>query len=310
MHASFGLSGMLVFVAAFAAVAVLGYFLACRTAREQRDAVARLRELAEEPSLGQGGRGGTSVWRFLQALGTLGLPGHNKKTAGVKTRLQHAGYFHPSAPFLFMGARVLLTAVLTPVVGLAPVLVGLASWSRFPLFALCGCAAGLVGPGLWLSGQLEKRKRTLRDAFPDALDMLVLCMEGGVTLQAAVQRVADELAVVHPVLGAEVNVVHGEMQLGLSAAEALRNFADRCGLDDVRDLACVLQQSEKHGASVAKALRIFSDSARVERQQQAEEMAQKAAVKILFPTLVCIFPAIFIVLLGPAAVQMSRLFAR
>jgi tight adherence protein C len=157
---------------------------------------------------------------------------------------------------------------------------------------------------------VRARKRALRNAFPDALDTLVLCLEGGVGLNAAMQRVTDELQVVHPALGAEMVIIQGEMQLGLSAGEALRKFAERCGLEDVRDLASVIQQSERSGASVARALRIHADSARVERQQRAEETAQKAAVKILFPTLLCIFPAIFIVLLGPAAFQLARMFRR
>jgi tight adherence protein C len=140
--------------------------------------------------------------------------------------------------------------------------------------------------------------------------MLVLCLEGGVTFAAAMQRVTDELQVVHAELGVEMTIVQREMQLGLSAGDALRKFADRCGLADVRDLANVIQQSERYGASVTRALRTFADSARTERQQKAEEEAQKAAVKILFPTLLCIFPAIFIVVLGPAAFQMARIFAR
>jgi tight adherence protein C len=112
------------------------------------------------------------------------------------------------------------------------------------------------------------------------------------------------------VLGAELLTVQREVQLGLSIGEAVRAFADRCGLAEARDLSVALLQSEKYGASVGRALRTYADSARVERQLWAEEVAQKASVKIIFPMLLCIFPAIFIVLLGPAAMQMSKLFAR
>ena len=120
----------------------------------------------------------------------------------------------------------------------------------------------------------------------------------------------EDLELVHPTLTAELNIALREMQMGLSAGEAVKRLGERCGLDDLRDLAAVLLQSERYGAGVAKALRIHADVYRQDRQQRAEEMAQKAAVKILFPTLLCIFPAIFIVLLGPAAYQMANVLSK
>ena len=129
-------------------------------------------------------------------------------------------------------------------------------------------------------------------------------------MTAAFQRVTGEVLLVHPLLGEEMSMMQREIQLGLSTGEALKKMGERCGLDDVRELASVLLQSERYGASVVKALRMHADSWRAERQQRIEELAQKAAVKILFPTLLCIFPAIFIVLLGPAAFQMATLFAK
>jgi tight adherence protein C len=209
-----------------------------------------------------------------------------------------------------MGAKLLLMVLLALGSGLLPFWTGYLNWQRALLWASAGCALGYLAPGFWLHLQVQKRQRQLRNALPDALDILVLCLEGGVSLQAAIQWVADELPAVHPDLGAEINIVEREMQLGLSAGEALRSFADRCGLSDVRDLASVVLQSERYGASVAKALRIYADTARQDRQQKAEESAQKASVKIVFPTLFCIFPAIFIVLLGPAAFQMAKLFSK
>jgi tight adherence protein C len=146
--------------------------------------------------------------------------------------------------------------------------------------------------------------------LPDALDMLVLCVEGGVSLPQAVQRVTTELHEAHPLLGTEMDIVQREMLLGLSVGEALRKFGQRADLEDVRTLASVLLQNERYGASVARALRIHADTLRQQRQQRAEEQAQKAAVTILFPTLVCIFPAIFIVILGPAAFQIMAVCSR
>jgi tight adherence protein C len=140
--------------------------------------------------------------------------------------------------------------------------------------------------------------------------MLVLSLEGGITFSAGLQHLTDNLQTAHSELAVEMTIVQREMQLGLSAGDAIRKFGDRCGLTDVRDLAIVLVQSERYGASLSKALRAHADNARLDRQQQAEETAQKAAVKVLFPTLLFIFPAIFIVVLGPAAFQMAKLFSR
>jgi tight adherence protein C len=173
-----------------------------------------------------------------------------------------------------------------------------------------GGAVGFLGPSLVLSAQVRSRQRLLRHALPDALDIMVLCVEGGASLNAAVSWVTEEIGPVHPELGAEMEIVQREMQLGLSAGEAFRGFAERCGITEARDLAATLLQSEKYGASVAKTLRLYADSARQERQLWAEEMAHKAAVKIMFPMLLCIFPAMFIVLLGPPAFQMAKLFSR
>jgi tight adherence protein C len=181
-------------------------------------------------------------------------------------------------------------------------------------WALAAClvasGAGMLAPNIWLRSRVKKRQQLLLQGLPDALDMLVLCLEGGVSLMAAVQRVTEELQTVHPALNLELNIVVREIQLGLSAGDALKKMGDRCGLADVRNLASVLLQSERYGASLVKAVRTHSDSWRQERQNQAEEIAQKAAVKILFPTLLCIFPAIFIVLLGPAAFQLASLFSK
>ena len=226
---------------------------------------------------------------------------------------------------MFLGAKVLLMLVLAAVSAAAsfyflpasgaakPAGEGLESLpfgAKIGICAFAGGAIGMLAPSFWLSAKVRKRQQLLRNALADALDMLVLCFEGGVSTNAAMQRVTDELQIAHPLLAVEMNIVQREMQLGLSAGEALRKFGDRCGLSDVRDLALALLQSECYGSSMTKTLRSYVEAARLERQQQVEEVAQKAAVKILFPTLLCIFPAIFVVVLGPAAFQMAKLFTR
>lgn len=178
------------------------------------------------------------------------------------------------------------------------------------LLGASGAGLGLLLPSMVLSSRAARRKRKLQNAFPDALDILVLSIEGGASMNAAIAWVNDEIPAIHPLLSEEWSLVQREVQMGLPCSEAFLQFANRTGLEEARDLSAALLNAERYGASLAKALRAFADNSRQDRAVWAEEIAQKAAVKIIFPMLLCIFPAIFIVLLGPAATQMSRLFAR
>jgi tight adherence protein C len=319
------LIGTLAFLLVFTASAVVGWaFL--RGSGEQRKAVSRLRGLARTsspallPTRTTSGLGRACLDLVARAGST-----RKARVEELRKKCLNAGFFHPRTPMVFVGAQLLLIITLTVGGALlsfwsAPpggkpkppsgILARSPLWLKLSLFTLSGATAGVLAPSWWLSAQVRKRQRLLRNAFPDMLDMLILCLEGGVSINAAIQRVTDELQVVHPVLCMEMNIVQREMQLGLSASEALRKFGDRCGLSDVSDLAIVLLQSEKYGASVTKTLRGYVEGARIARQQRAEEMAQKAAVKILFPTLLCIFPAIFVVVLGPAVFQIATMFSR
>jgi tight adherence protein C len=305
------LTSMLVFLAVFLAVCGLSFVLFVGAPRDQRRAVSRLKQLAAETeSLVEHKPRPTPLIETLPKIGRLLMPRKEGRLDQLKKQLLQAGYYSPAAPRVFLGSKVVFMLALPMFFAVVPALVGLLAWNYVTLVGLATCGLGMVLPGIWLDRQVQQRQRLLRNALPDALDMLVLCLEGGISLVAAFQRVAAELQAAHPALGAEMNILQREIQLGLSAGEALKKFGERCGLDDVRDLASVLLQSERYGASVVKALRTHAESGRVLRQQRAEEMAQKAAVKILFPTLLCIFPAIFIVLLGPAALQMAKLFAK
>jgi len=138
------------------------------------------------------------------------------------------------------------------------------------------------------------------------LDIVAVCLEGGLSLSAALARVGRELAHVHPMLANELSIVDREVQMGRTVGDAMRRFADRFDLEELRSLASVIAQTERYGASVAKAFVVYSETMRQRRAQHAEELAQTATVKILFPTLLLIFPAIFVVLLGPAAIQIYQ----
>jgi tight adherence protein C len=147
-----------------------------------------------------------------------------------------------------------------------------------------------------------------RRALPDALDVIVICLEGGLSLSGALRYVAEDLGTAHPLLADELNIVQREVQLGLTPGESLRKLADRADLEEIRSLASVIIQADRLGVGLCKSLRVHADSLRVKRKQRAEEMAQKAGTKILFPTILFIFPVLFIVILAPALIQITKMF--
>jgi tight adherence protein C len=301
----------LIILAVLVAVGLLGWAVFWLYSRDQRRAVARLRELSLSDLNLDAEEQGDSFWQsWLPRVGSL-LAFHNEeRLARLHSRLIQAGIYGPQVPRLLLGIQLLLMFVALFAAGLIPWLLSLLPLKMSLLMGLAAGGAGLIAPGLWIDARRKKRQSCLRQALPDALDMLLLCLDGGMSLTAGFQRVTSELETVHPLLGAEMRIVQKEVQLGLSTGEALKKFAQRCGLEEVNELAAVLLQSERFGASVGKALRAHADGCRLERQQRAEEMAQKAAVKILFPTLLCIFPAVFIVVLGPAAYQIAGMLSR
>jgi len=194
-------------------------------------------------------------------------------------------------------------------IGVAIGVAGLAPLRQAVLYGACIGAIGMIGPSFWLDQKKKARQTSFRRGLPDALDVIVICVEGGLSLVGALRRVAGDLETVHPVLATELQLVQREVQIGMTVGEALKRFADRGDMEEIRSLASIVIQSERFGSGLAKALRIHSETVRQRRQQKAEEMAQKAGTKVLFPTLLFIFPAIFVVILGPAIIQISATMA-
>jgi tight adherence protein C len=288
-------------VAILSAIALAG--------RGDRQAAQRLREVggpSRSSTLTKDGlTSKTLTW--LPSLGSLLAPKDAKRQATWKARLARAGLHSPRALSAVMAARA-------AVVLLGPVIFVLAWAGGLP--AVVAVIAGavisglsLILPGVWVDWRAARRLTRLRRGLPDALDMLVMCVEGGLSFGAALPRVRAELRTAHRELAAELSVAEREMMMGLSAGEALRKAGARLNLEELRSLASVLLQSQRYGAGTAKPMRTFADALRVERQHRIEERAQKASVKILFPTLLCIFPAIFVVVLGPAAYQIQYIFS-
>jgi tight adherence protein C len=244
----------------------------------------------------------------LPKMGAPLMPSDEEERTRLQGRLIHAGLYSRQAMVLFLGVKMLLI-VAPPLLGLATGVVGMVPIAHGTILGALLGAFAMIGPSFWLDRRKAARQTNFRRALPDALDVLVICLEGGLSLPGAFRRVASELRTAHPSLAAELNIVQREIQMGRSTGEALRQFAGRCDLEEVRGLASVIIQAERFGASLVKALRVHAETLRGKRLQYAEEMAQKAAVKILFPTLFCIMPGLFIVILGPAAIEITAMFA-
>jgi tight adherence protein C len=244
----------------------------------------------------------------LPKIGRRLLPNNEEERSRLQSRLIHAGLYHRSAMLVFLGIKMILLVV--------PLILGLviAKIDGFPLInsLLVGLTAGCLGmllPSFWLDMRKNKRQIILRRGLPDALDMIVICLRGGLSLQGAFQRVTTELWMAHPFLAAEFSINMREIQLGRTTGDAMRHFAERCDLEEIRSLAGVISQAERLGASTVNALRVHAETLRIKRLQQAEELAHKAGTKMVFPTILCIFPAILLVVIGPAAFQIADLFA-
>lgn len=298
------------FVAAFLCILLIGAYLQRRSMTDADKVKSRLNSLDHNTAVTEPEQ---SYWEWV-ATNVPKLAQWSSQstvaTSGTREMLLRAAYFHPNAILYYQGVKIIACLTLLVAGTMAGYLIQ-PNQLIFPLAGgLLGLCLGMIAPSIWLRQQVRTRQHHLAVALPDALDMLVLCIDGGTSFQAAFQRVSDELEIVHPALGLEFKIVLREMQLGLSAGDSLMKFANRCALEDVHELALIIVQSERFGASLSKALRTHAETARIQRQQRAEEKAQKAAVKIIFPTMLCIFPAIFIVILGPVAYQTAHLFAR
>lgn len=270
---------------------------------------SRLRDLS-----GQGGPAmdtitlGKIASTTLPRMGTPFIPTDEGERTKLQTRLIHAGLYRRQAMVVFLGVKVLLIA--PAFLCVAASLMGVVTLWQGLIIGLCLGIGGLIGPSFWLDRMKRKRQSNFRRALPDALDVLVICLEGGLSLSAGLRRVSTELRTAHPELASELAIVQREVQLGLTSGEALKKMGERSDLEEVRSLASVILQSERLGASLVKALRVHSESLRLKRYQRAEEKAAVAATKVLFPTLLFILPAVFVVVLGPAAFRLIEMLGK
>lgn len=241
----------------------------------------------------------------LPKMGRRLIPADEAERTRLLTRLVNAGYYSRQAMPAYLAAKVLLMAG-PPAICFALFASRVFNFNQAMMFGSAFGMLGIIGPRTWLDRAKSARQIRMRRALPDALDVLVICVEGGLSLAAALQRVEQELEVVHPELAGELGIVRQEVHLGRTVGEALRHFGQRADLEEVRNLATVVLQADRFGAGLTKSLRVHAETLRLRRRQHAEELAQKAGTKILFPTLLFIFPVIFVVVLGPAVVQITE----
>lgn len=245
-----------------------------------------------------------SAWDKFSAVF---LPRGEKAREWNMQRLTHAGYRSLTAIATYHALRVILMLFLPLMVFVAGGLL-VPDWriQDIYLYLLIACVVGMVLPSYVLDRKVENRLRKLRNALPDILDLLVVCTESGLGINAALVRVYEEVRYIHPEFGAELNIFNSEVRAGIERDQAFESMIRRSGLEDMRTMVALLLQSLRFGTSVAETLRIYSEDFRDKRMQAAEEAAAKLATKMIFPLAVCFMPAFFIIALGPAILSIRK----
>jgi tight adherence protein C len=294
----------LVFLAVFGAAMLALRLFAANPVQDRLDAVVG------RPATVVGGEPGPWVAQIIKLTGPLAklsLPEDGWEKSIIRTRFMHAGLRHPSSPALFFAAKTAL-ALSLPLVVFFVVSTSSARYSTNTLlfWLLSVAAIGYYLPNVLLKNVIVRRQREVFESFPDALDLMTVCVEAGLAMDAALARVATEIGLKSAVLSDELHLVTLELRAGAAKEKALRNLALRTGVEDVDALVAMLIQAERFGTSIADSLRVQSDQLRTKRRQRAEEQAAKIALKLLFPLIFFIFPSLLVVLMGPAFIQIYR----
>jgi tight adherence protein C len=295
----------LIIVCVFGAVALIGYFLfvvmSAPSGNRLRDRLVG--KAKQDVTKAPGG-----VMPLLQKVGQAAsqpfMPKTREAQSEMRRRLGYAGIYSPSAIKFVTGAKVICMAI-----GLIVGYVASTQTDGFSGFFISLSIGGLVGyltPVMWLKHLIKSNRKALNYGLPDALDLMVVCVEAGLTVDSAMQRVGVEMALAHPAISRELGMCHMETRVGLSRMDALKNLGVRTGCVALQSLAAMLVQADRFGTSIAAALRIHADTMRVNRHHAAEELAAKASVKMSFPLVLFIFPSTFIVLAGPTVIGLMN----
>jgi len=294
---------ILAFVAIFVLVGSVGVLMFYREAALERISQVinprRKQKTLAETFQNTGSSIGNVVKRFENLM-----PKSDQEVSVIRKRLTLAGYRNENAMKIFYGSKVLTPLLLAAIAAVS----GLANLAPFFVY-LMALGGGFLAPDFWLGKRITARQKKLTRGLPDVLDLLVICMEAGLSLDQATARTAEELRQSQPEICDELNVVVLEQRAGRARSESWKNMAERTGVDCLRNLVSMLVQTEQFGTSIAKMLRVHADTLRVQRVQMIEEMAGKTSVKLVFPLVLFIFPALFLVTLGPAAIVMAESFS-
>jgi len=248
------------------------------------------------------------IVKLSGSIAKLSLPKEGWEQSQLRIRFMNAGLRSPSVPILFFAAKTILTFALPGLFVLYTVISSaVVNPNQLMMILILLAAVGYFMPNAALSHRIDKRKREIFESFPDALDLIIVCVEAGLGLDAALARVGEEMHVRSPILGEELHLINLELRAGSSRERALRNLALRTGVEEIDTLVAMLVQSDRFGTNVSDSLRVHADSLRTKRRLLAEEAAAKIAVKLLFPLIFFIFPSMLLVLLGPAFINIHNI---
>jgi tight adherence protein C len=288
----------LVFVCIFLACYAMLYVLSAR-----KDPVAiRLKNLEED---NVSGTEPVDVKKSIAAKAVGFFRTDPDTPSDTKLWLSQAGYFKPQAVYDYYGYR-LISAIVFGIVGALVSVYFRVSGIQSVLLTAFGILLGAFVPKMWVSRKIYKRRETIRRGVPNMLDLLVVCVEAGLSFTAAIHKLADEMRITCRPLAEELRIVTQEILIGKSKADAFRNLANRTGVEELRSLAVTLIQADKLGTSIASSLRVLAESMRFKRRQRAEEAANKTAVKLVFPLVFLIFPELLVILVGPAMINIVK----
>jgi tight adherence protein C len=295
---------VLAFIAAFVLITSLGILLFYRQAVLRRLSLV-VSETADASVLSSiPATPGAKLEKLVAPFQKV-VPRTTEESSTVQKRLIRAGYREKSYINIFYSSKVLVPAILC-------IVATVTQMYRFSPLFIYGLMAGLgfLAPDFWLNNRISARQRSLRLGVPEALDLIVICVEAGLSIDRATMRTAQELRISQPAIADELNLVYLEQRAGRPRAEAWKHFGERTGVDTIRSLASIIVQADRFGTSIGKTLRTHSESLRTRRRQDAEEQAAKTTVKLVFPLVLFIFPSLFVVTIGPSAIIMVRGFAK
>jgi len=298
-------------VTAFIAVACIAWLVFDLTGKDTGIAEQRLDILSDSRGRQKRKKGDqTGLEKFSKAFEEFAptlskplTPQTQQEASKLNSRLVEAGFRNESAWMTFLSIKVIVAlSIMFLAGGIGVFFEGFGNSAMIK--AVFGGGIGFYAPELVLNFLIKKRKKAIFLGLPDALDLLVVCVEAGLGLDQAFRKVAEEMKSAYKILSEELSLCNLHLQMGRPRNEVLQDLGNRTGVDDLRSLASLLIQADKFGSSVAQSLRVQSDSMRIRRQQIAEEKAAKTAVKLIIPLVLFIFPGVFVVLVGPAAIQM------